>query len=303
MNISFCRWLDWALYRVFWLILTLGSLVGSACAQLYVANGDGTTIEKRDFNTGVFLGDFAGSLNGPSGIAFDSVGNLYVSCAPFSNGTILKFTPDGVSSIFANTNLAGNEYLTFDQSGNLYASYWSSQIVMKYTPEGVGSVFASGGSLDGPHGLAFDSIGNLYVANYFGNTIERFSSDGTYLGSFAIGLNNPTGLAFDSAGYLYVANAGSNLIARYAPNGFGATFADSNLSTPYGLAFDAADNLYVTNFGTDSISKFSTNGLGAVFASGFSNPSSIAFAPAPEPSSVLLLVGSGAMLLRRKRRG
>src|SRR5579863_8309813 len=49
-----------------------------------------------------------GNLINPVGLAFDSAGNLYVSSfsTPLgSNGMIVRFTPGGGSSVFANTGL------------------------------------------------------------------------------------------------------------------------------------------------------------------------------------------------------
>ena len=98
-------------------------------------------------------------------------------------GTIEKFTPGGVGSVFASlgtpvTTLAG---LAFDAAGNLYACTLNNNTIERFTPGGVGSVFASTG-LNEPYGLAFDSAGNLYVATSTSNvarhTIEQFTPGG-----------------------------------------------------------------------------------------------------------------------------
>jgi drug/metabolite transporter (DMT)-like permease len=49
-------------------------------------------------------------LNVPSGLAFDSLGNLFV--ANQGNGTIEDITPGGVGSVFA-SGLHGPTYLAF----------------------------------------------------------------------------------------------------------------------------------------------------------------------------------------------
>jgi len=46
--------------------------------------------------------DFATGLNAPSGLAFDSTGNLYVACT--GSDTIVKITPQGAPSVFANAS-------------------------------------------------------------------------------------------------------------------------------------------------------------------------------------------------------
>jgi DNA-binding beta-propeller fold protein YncE len=95
----------------------------------------------------VFASD---GLNEPTGLAFDSAGNLYA--ANVGDDTIEKFTPDGVGSVFANSGVAFPEALAFDSAGNLYVANLAT--IAKFTPAGVGSVFASSG-LSQPMGLAF----------------------------------------------------------------------------------------------------------------------------------------------------
>jgi hypothetical protein len=53
------------------------------------------------------------------GLAFDSAGNLYASNANFgSNGSIVKFTPGGVRTVFVGSGLSGPEFLAFtDNAG------------------------------------------------------------------------------------------------------------------------------------------------------------------------------------------
>jgi sugar lactone lactonase YvrE len=113
---------------------------------LYVSNYDNPitrgqtfTILRYDSVTGSNLGTFASTgLDHPTGLAFDSAGNLYV--ANSGNDTIEKFTASG--GILSTT----------------------------------GSVFASTGVGSGAQGLAFDSAGNLYVANSANNTIGKHTS-------------------------------------------------------------------------------------------------------------------------------
>ncbi len=269
----------------------LTSMFEPVCARadtIYVALSSDATIEKYLTNgtSSVFA---YSSLASPRGEAFDSAGNLYVANnfgGASGNGSIEKFTPAGVASVFAmdpgdGSVLSGPEGLAFDSAGNLYVANDGGWIE-KFTTNGTPSLFASdpgdGSVLNGPDGLAFDSSGNLYVANTYGGnngigSIEKFTTNGTPSlfasdpGDGSV-LLIPEGLAFDSSGNLYVANTygGDNengSIEKFTTNGTPSLFASdpgdgSVLNNPYDLAFDKTGNLYVVNATGD------TNGYGSV---------------------------------------
>jgi len=125
----------------------------------------------------------------PGGLAVDSAGNIYV--ARISANEIDKISPDGVSTVFANTGLNGPTALLFDKAGNLYVSNQHGNYIEKVSPQGIGSLFIGPGPA--PWGMAIDSEGNCYVSNWAANEIEKFSSAGVDLGLFAsAGLDRPT---------------------------------------------------------------------------------------------------------------
>ena len=122
----------------------------------------------------------------------------------------------------------------------------------------------------------------LYVGNEGNNTIEKFATDGTDLGTFA---SNPTadgaftlGLAFDGAANLYVTypNLTTNVV-KYSATGT-YLFSFGSLSYVEGVAFGKDGNLYVAETANNKVEKFSPGGndLGA-FAGGVSLPRGIAF--------------------------
>src|SRR6476620_381404 len=62
---------------------------------------------------------FAGRLDGPEGLAFDSAGNLFVA----AEGNIYKLTPGGARTTFASgLSLSYLFGLAFDSAGNLFVS-------------------------------------------------------------------------------------------------------------------------------------------------------------------------------------
>jgi sugar lactone lactonase YvrE len=302
--------------------LVLGLMTMSARADILYASNLGS-IDKVP-STGIPSTFDTVALNNPQGIAFSLSGNLYV--ANSGANTIEEFSLGGAdlgTFATATSGLDGPVGMAFDRAGNLYvanqtkSTTGTTSTIEKFTPAGVGSVFIPNtAGLGTPSGLAFDSAGNLYVANDLNNTILKFSSTGSPLGTLSngsTGLSGPDGLAFDAAGNLYVASSNSNAIVKFTSLGVASVFANSGLSTPVGLAFDSAGNLYAANSGNGTVEKFSSSGSPSAFATGFGfgSPEYLAFTndagqplalPIPEPSAgVSLLLAAGGLLARRKR--
>src|SRR6266487_539693 len=264
-------------------IVCLGAvslICSSALAQnLFVADSGGSG-NIYEFTPAGVRSIFASGLSYPSGLIFDSAGNLFAAV----NGTIYKFTPAGVRTTFAvGFNLPK---LAFDRGGNLFVSDLGTGAIFKFGPNGTKSTFASG--LNTTTGLACDSAGNLFVSEYGsgvkGGTLNgvpviyKFTPDGartTFASSSE--LNAPLALAFDSAGDLFVSDDtvtdSTELqtfpggIYRFSPGGARSTFAPG--FTPFALAFDSAGNLFVS---TDAIYKFTPGGVRSTFATGLGGP-------------------------------
>jgi DNA-binding beta-propeller fold protein YncE len=129
-------------------------------------------------------------LSGPSGLAVDSHGNLFV--ANVNNGTIEEYNTNGVGTVFA-SGLNFPQALAFDTSGKLYAADHGNNAIDEFDKNGNESIFASG--IGGLSGLAFDSSGNLYASMVGGaNMILEFNPSG-HATIFATGLSNPAFLA------------------------------------------------------------------------------------------------------------
>jgi sugar lactone lactonase YvrE len=195
-------------------------------------------------------------FNGPSGVAADSSGNVYV--ADTGNQTIRKITPAGVVTTLAGlagtfgsadgTNSAARFNapfgVTVDSSGNVYVGDSGNATIRKITPTGVvttlaGLVGALGGD-DGtnsaarfeyPRGVAVDSSGNVYVADYYNHTIRKVTPAGlvTTLAGLAQAYGSddgtgsaarfyfPDGVAVDSSGNVYVAEINNCDIRKGIP--------------------------------------------------------------------------------------
>ena len=223
---------------------------------------------------------FASGLNSPSGLAFDSKGNVYVT--EQGSGSVLKFTPGGTKSTFA-SGFTFPEGLVFDGAGNLFVTEFFGGTITKIAPTGTKTPFASG--LSGPAGLAFDSSGNLYEADNSSGRVFKFTPGGSKT-LFASGFsapNGPFGLAFDNTGNLFVTDLNAGSISKVTPAGTRTPFA-AGIGGPKGVAFDSAGNLFVADDGSPSaILLFTPAGARSTFAGGpgggAGSPFFIAFEP------------------------
>ncbi|HEX7706254.1 MAG TPA: NHL repeat-containing protein, partial [Thermoanaerobaculia bacterium] len=206
----------------------------------------------------------AARFYGPSGVATDGSGNVYV--ADYRNHTIRKVTPAGTVTTLA--GLAGTSgsadgsgsgarfngpiSVATDGSGNVYVADPFNQTIRKVTPAGVVTTLAgltgTVGSADGtksaarfsyPAGVATDGSGNVYVADQQNHTIRKITSAGVVTtlaglaGSFGSAdgtgsvarFDSPTGVATDGNGNVYVADPQNHTIRKITPAGVVTTLA------------------------------------------------------------------------------
>ena len=200
---------------------------------------------------------------GPSGVAVDGNGNIYV--ADSYNNIIRKIAPGGVvSSLAGSAGQSGSS----DGTGSA-ARFWR------------------------PSGVAVDGIGNIYVADSANNTIRKITPAGvvsTLAGSAgqsgssegtgsAARFSNPTGVAVDGSGNVYVADKGNNKIRKVTPAGEVSTLAGNGLTgssdglgssatfyQPAGVAVDSSGNVYVAELVNQTIRRITPAGLVSTLA-------------------------------------
>jgi sugar lactone lactonase YvrE len=299
------------------IFLSLGAMFALAITahaqNLYVSANIGGSHKIFEFTPSGVQSIYASGLDNPRGLAFDSIGNLFVAHNPepgsehIEIGRVLEFDlRDHVSTVgsAAQSSFIG---LAIDIAGNVYVmanddrSPTEAGTIFKLTPSGERIVFGSvpgttgDNLLQASQGLAFDGAGNLYAADGGAQTIFKFAPNGTCTvfaepRAFAPGAY-PTGLTFDSSGNLFVStecfapffcDPGSDTILKFTPDGMESTFA-TGLTTPRGMAFDSSGNLFVAEANPipdGDILEFAPDGSELpIFASGFGRPEYLTFGP------------------------
>jgi uncharacterized protein (TIGR03437 family) len=229
-----------------------------AAGNIFVADRDADVVRKIA-STGT-ISTFAGTgtigstgdggpaakalFSGPTGLAFDGIGNLYV--ADTGNSRIRMITPGGTISTVAGSGVNGN-------GGN--------------------GGPARNAELNAPEGVTVDAAGNIYIADTFNNVVRKVLPDGTistfagngfaaYAGdngpSSDASLFLPTDVAADRLGNVYIADLGT-IRLRMVANGVISTIAGSakgvipfdgvsavttRLKGPTGVAVDANGTIY-----------------------------------------------------------
>jgi uncharacterized protein (TIGR03437 family) len=190
-------------------------------------------------------------LDGPTGLAFDSSGNLYIADA--TNNVIRMVSTSGTITTFAGNNTAG-----FDGDGGL----------------------AVDAEISNPTAVAVDKFNNVFIADAGNNLIRKVSSANifTVVGGPAtlLQLNQPDGLVFDSAGNMYIADTGNRRIVKVlsgggpiviagtgnlGDSGDGGPAVDAELGDPTGVAVDAAGNVFIADTLNSKIRKVTPDGI------------------------------------------
>jgi DNA-binding beta-propeller fold protein YncE len=194
--------------------------------------------------------EFSGDITNPTGIAFDSRGEMFVTSR--MDGTVYRITPFKEAVPFAQ-GLGVATGIAFDQDDVMYVGDRTGTI---YKVNGIGEETAwvqLEPSVSAYH-LAVGRDNALYVT---GPTVASFDSvmrvapDGS-VSTFYKGLGRPQGLAFDPDGNLLVAASlrGRRGIVSITPDGKDAQLFLAGMNL-VGLAFSSNGDLVVVS--TDSV--------------------------------------------------
>ncbi|WP_267476913.1 NHL repeat-containing protein [Xanthomonas arboricola] len=232
--------------------------------------------------------DAAAEFNTPSGIAFDTAGNLYI--ADTGNHAIRKRTPQGMVTTLAGDGSAGFRDgaaaqarfngpigVAVDAQGRVYVADTYNDRIRVIAPDGQVSTLAGGalpGMADGvgdqarfdtPTDLKVDAHGVVWVADMRNDAIRRIAPDGSV--STLIGgdpadlsplLHRPMTLALTHDGVLYVGDA-SGRVLQVTRAGHVVTMSGEDvmqrMSRPAGIAVDAQGTVYVSDAGSARVHR------------------------------------------------
>lgn len=230
----------------------------------YVADPNLKAIEKYPAGTtsptaGKVLGS---SLSGPTGVAVDGVGNLYIGDSgnvyeiPYVNGALVTAQQTKIASGLG----TGNLNLAVDGQGDVFVADQSKKQVVEIPNPQTQLMMAGypqitlGSGFSGPSAIATDSAGNVWVADA-GNLYEITMPWGG-MSKVASGLQSPvTGIAVDPSGSVFVAGANGLLWIPYSTSTGGlnpnsAILVTSGLGSgtaiPWGVALDGSQNVYAS---------------------------------------------------------
>jgi sugar lactone lactonase YvrE len=190
------------------------------------------------------LRDVTGEITNPTGLAFDSTAQLFVTSR--NDGTAYRVTRFDEAIPFAR-DLGIATGLAFDREGRMYVGDRSGTI-HRVNSIGESRPWATLEPSVAAYHLAFGPDGALYVAAptvSSHESIKRMSEDGE-ASPFFTGLGRPGGLAFDTEANLYVAASykGRRGVVRVTREGERAELVVAGMNV-IGLAFSAAGDMVV----------------------------------------------------------
>ncbi len=222
--------------------------------------GNGTTVFSGDGGPATLAG-----IKGPGAIAFDNLGNTYVTDGNYyirkidnlgnistvaGNGS-MGYSGDGGSALAAQISPSG---ICVDAAGNIYISEFNNNRVRKVNTSGIISTVAGNGgtvaigdggpatsaTLNRPMGIRIDATGNLLITEMFGSRIRKVNTSGiisTIAGNGTSGysgdggpatsakINGPNDVHIDASGNIYIAESWNHCVRKINSSGIISTFA------------------------------------------------------------------------------
>ena len=280
---------------------------GNSCVRKFTLGGTIATITGVPGSSG-FTGDgvqggaVSAKFNGPTGLAIDSTGIIYIGDS--SNRRVRRLTVDATVTTVVGTGSGGSTGfngdgglataaqigslggLAFDSSGNLLITCVganrirksdvkdASPIILTIAGNGGADVLgdqgpATGASLSSPRDIALDALGNIFIYDSGHRRIRRVDKTTGFIDTVV----------------------GTGLIGFIGDRG---PKQEAVLSNPSGAAFDAMGNMYVADSGNNAVRMIAPNGIVTTFAgdgtsSGLGDGGPAVLASLSSPTDVLVV--------------
>jgi len=231
-------------------------------------------------------GTGAGQFSGPTGVAVDASGNVFVT--DYLNNRVQKYTAataawttlGGLASGSGNGQFNQPQGVAVDPSGTgqavVVADTFNHRVQVLTNALAYSSQFGSSGSGNGqfiqPRAVAVDGSGTRWVADMANHRVQVFTSAGAYssqFGSYGSGngqFSNPYGVAVAPDGSVWVADTLNHRVQKFTSGGvyqsqFGAYGSGvGQFSRPGGIACDSAGNVYVADYDNHRVQVFDSGG-------------------------------------------
>ncbi len=207
-------------------------------------------------------------LDFPQGLAFDSIGNLFIT--EYHNNRVRKVNTSGIITTFAGNGIGA------------------------FSGDGAAATLAC---LNDPQDIAIDHSGNIYLTDLFNRRIRKINTTGiitTIAGTGTVGSTGdggqataaditPEGIAVDFHGNIYfpggsggnsvrkinTSNIISTIAGTFSTSGYsgdGSPATAAMLFSPMGAVCDKKGNLYIADYENNCIRKIDTFGIIHTFA-------------------------------------
>jgi hypothetical protein len=256
------------------------SVAEDAAGNLYIADTANNRIRLVNTQTPPMISTVAGTgivgstgdggpaasatLNGPTGVKVDSLGNLWIADA---GNNVVRKVDASTQTITTYAGTLGKSCFRNDSCGDLGP--------------------ATLATLSTPRSVALDTAGNLFIADYTAHRVRRVDATtqiittlaGTGIAGRKCGngaatnanLNHPSDVAVDGAGNVYIDDSYSNMICQvlksdgsiadwalngaYKFGGDGGPAINASQWNPLAVAIDPAGNLFIGGGNYDCVRR------------------------------------------------